>query len=1386
VPSAARLALGAAGAALALDIVAPAPTALLGGALVLLSIAFRGRTRVARGTLAITLGFLAIGLRGLAAPGAPSAQIALPAGDGPWTASVVTVGSPKDGSRPAIIAFEEPLGVTVATTLPWYPAVVPGDRIETTGSIRPPPPDDYGAYLARVGAVGTLRAASLRLLPPANGPGRWLEGLRRGAAEALDRAVPEPEAGLAAGILIGLRDRVDRDLAAAFTTAGASHVVAISGWNIAIVATSLGALVGGLGRRRRTVLTAIAILAYVLFVGPSPSVVRAAAMACLALLARELGRPSRAAAAMGWAVTGLLLVDPAWIDDAGFRLSVLATAGLMAWGTSFAARLAGPSPGRVRRWVAESLGVTLAAQAATLPVILLEFGRLSLVAPLVNLGVVPLVAPAMAAGAVALVGGLVTGSGLPLAIATIGGLPAWVLLGAIVGIVRAGASVPLASVTLAAPWDTIAAVAAALVIVVVARFGGRIARSARARQGGAPRPAAAVPGRSPRRRRSGACGPRGRRLAVVALAGATVALALAISHRPDGATRVTVLDVGQGDAILVEGGRGGRMLVDGGPDPGRLLVALDERLPAWDHRIDILVLTHPHEDHVAGLPLLLGRYRIGRVYEPGMVGSGPGYAAWAAILAHGGPPHGTLSTGDRLSLDDVRFEVLWPDRGRVPIHPADGGTAVNDVSIVLLGEVDGHRFLLTGDIEQAIDPELLARGLPTVDLLKVAHHGSRTASTEAFLAAVRPRIAVVSVGTGNPFGHPAPSTIDHLRSVTRQVYRTDLDGTVEVRFDGEGVRVRASGARTSASTSIHPPVLLGTATGAAAGEARMLLYHRADDGPLAIGGGVVAPLARSPRLARPARRCRRGDRGVARRSGRLPGPRRRPRPADRPAPRGGGRAPPRRRQDPARGRSGTLAAPWRRLGSLAGGARPRGARGGRARPPDHATRRRGRRAMARRGQRRGTAGGVCGSPGRPAPGADGRPLRRLGDPLPQRLVGRDGAHGSRSCRSTRAGGLSSGRLRARGRAAAAVGGPRPRDGARGRRVIVAASVADLAPLAYYWGDDAYGLDAAVEAFRLDPRRFPGGPPDRWRLGLEPGDPTRGLAELTERLATGALFGGGSLVVASGLAALVRGAAAREALLSVLGLVAPGNGLAIVEETDSGRREPPSKPIADSIRAAGGEVRTFQAPREGSLAAWIEARARERRIALGPGAARELATRVGGFVREGDVDRRHQARLAVMELEKLSLRRLDGTVTTDDVRALVAEAIPGTIWGFVDAVATRQRDRSLELMERLLEETPEPVLLAVLHRRLRDLIEVLDRLERGESPGSLVRSMRLAPFRAETLARQVRGWTADALDRALESLLELDAQVKGVGGRGSGGARDRLAFDLWITDRVAPA
>src|SRR4051794_19657364 len=410
-------------------------------------------------------GAIVIAIRVGAGP-QPPATLALPDGAGPWRAVVESISAPRGGQQSATLELDG-VSVRVAATLPRFPAVEPGDAVAVSGRIEKPSDDAYGAYLGRIGVAGTIRSRSLEKLPRPEQA--WdVERVRRGAADALSRAIPEPEAGLAAGILIGLRDRVDRDLAAAFTTAGASHVVAISGWNIAIVAASVAALAGRFDRRRRAVLTAGPIVVYVAFVGPTASVLRAAAMAAVVLLARESGRAGRAAAALAWAAVVILVIDPNLVRDAGFQLSSLATAGLVAWATPLSERIGKLGRGHLPGWFVENLGVSLAAQAATLPIVLGAFGRLSLVSPAVNLLVVPFIAPAMAAGAVALLAGAAVVFGAPAIVATLAGLPAWVLLGWIVGVVRAGAGLPLASVTLDPPFNVAAAGLSAVALIVVA------------------------------------------------------------------------------------------------------------------------------------------------------------------------------------------------------------------------------------------------------------------------------------------------------------------------------------------------------------------------------------------------------------------------------------------------------------------------------------------------------------------------------------------------------------------------------------------------------------------------------------------------------------------------------------------------------------------------------------------------------------------------------------------------------------------------------------------------------------------------------------------------------------------------------------------------------
>ena len=324
-----RLAIGAIAAAVAAGQVAPShlgAAVALALATILLLGEVRPRLR-ARSVLPFAFGAGAIALRLAAVAGGPAGARPPPDGNGPWHLVVEAVGSPRTAQTSDARDGPATAAPSVSRRRSRYPVVVPGDRVVVDGAVRERPDSPYGEYLLRIGAVGTLTSRTLEVETGPDDLGRRLEGLRRGGAEALATVLPEPEAGLAAGILIGLRDRVDRDLAAAFTTAGVSHVVAISGWNIAIVAAAIAAMAGRLGRRRRSVVTILAIVVYVAFAGASASVVRAALMAGVVLLARETGRAGRAAAALGWAATLLLISDPKLIGDAGFQLSSLATAG---------------------------------------------------------------------------------------------------------------------------------------------------------------------------------------------------------------------------------------------------------------------------------------------------------------------------------------------------------------------------------------------------------------------------------------------------------------------------------------------------------------------------------------------------------------------------------------------------------------------------------------------------------------------------------------------------------------------------------------------------------------------------------------------------------------------------------------------------------------------------------------------------------------------------------------------------------------------------------------------------------------------------------------------------------------------------------------------------
>jgi DNA polymerase III delta subunit len=339
-------------------------------------------------------------------------------------------------------------------------------------------------------------------------------------------------------------------------------------------------------------------------------------------------------------------------------------------------------------------------------------------------------------------------------------------------------------------------------------------------------------------------------------------------------------------------------------------------------------------------------------------------------------------------------------------------------------------------------------------------------------------------------------------------------------------------------------------------------------------------------------------------------------------------------------------------------------------------------------------------------------------------------------------------------------------------------------VALLWGDDDLAAARAVDRIAAAHGDAGGVPLERWEIRGETGGAGDIVGQLVERVSTPVMFGGGTLAVVTNVGPLLKSGTHRDALLGAIATLAPGNAIVFVESTTSGTKVPPQKRLADAIAAAGGLIRQFQAPKAGGLSAWIDAEARERGIRLGAGAGKELATRIGGFVQEGDAERRQQTRIASSELDKLALYRPDGTIEVEDIQALVAEAVPGSVWAMTDAVGERRTTRAVQLLDRLLETTPEPVLLNVLHRRVRELLEVADRMAAREPLPAIGKAMKIgSEFRVRNLVAQARTWTIDELRAALDGLVELDAMVKGAPGSSADAAQRRLAFLLWVNDRV---
>jgi competence protein ComEC len=635
--------------------------------------------------------------------------------------------------------------------------------------------------------------------------------VRERAMVGLGEGMPPREAALARGFVLGEDDGLDEATKEDFIRAGLSHLEAVSGENVTLLALLAMPILAAFGiPLRERLIWAIGLIAvYVPLAGSGPSIQRAGVMGAAGLLATLTGRRTSRLYALGLALVVTSAIDPAVAGNVGWQLSFAAVLGILLLAAPIRTWLlprmtpgalasrsvrghsaAAPShPGRRsarsassfqaagpwRRALAEGIAITVSATLATAPLIAFVFEEISLTSLAANVLALPAVAPAMWLGMVS--AALAQIPGIPLA--PLNGLDA--LLLAYIAQVAAWCGRPSWAVLhvhigLATMLGTYAAMVAA---IVLGTHLSRARRLASARSTGA----FVIGSQYEPKGRTHRWRPGRMPLVIGAVAVLATVLLLAVHPLFDGpdapagpppGLRIDVLDVGQGDAILLQPRSAPAVLVDGGP-PGDELVA---KLHAEGvSRLGAAVVTHDQSDHAAGIAEALGRVPISRLVYGRL-----DRRFLAAARADGTRPEG-VAAGTALRSGSLLLEVLWPPPTLLAEDPPD--TDPNALALVIRARWHRFTMLLTADAEAESTP--LDPG--PIDVLKVAHHGSDDAGLGPLLDRIRPRVAVISVGADNPYGHPTPGTLATLAAHRVPTLRTDLDGTIEIDVDRRGFSV---------------------------------------------------------------------------------------------------------------------------------------------------------------------------------------------------------------------------------------------------------------------------------------------------------------------------------------------------------------------------------------------------------------------------------------------------------------------------------------------------------------------------------------------------------------------------------------------------------------------
>jgi competence protein ComEC len=567
-----------------------------------------------------------------------------------------------------------------------------------------------------------------------------LDDVRERAQAALRRGLPPPQAALLLGMVLGQDEALSDQARADFRTAGLSHLVAASGQNVMLLCALVFALsaVLGVGLRARLLLALAVIALYVPLAGGGPSIQRAGVMGAAGVVATLAGRPASRWYALLLAAAVTLVVNPRAVDDAGWQMSFAAVAAIMLLATPLRDAL---RRRRVPAGLAEAIALTLAATIGTAPLIALHFERTSVVSLPANVLAAPAVAPVMWLGMIAAAVGQLS----PVLAVPFTALAAYPL--AFVGWLGAAAA-RLPNASLGVPLGAVAAVSLAAAAAIV----------------------------MPRARRPICAG-----VVIVLVVALVVVRAPRGALAPPAGLRVTFLDIGQGDATLIQERRTS-VLVDTGPPDGAVVARLRH---AGVRRLDLLVVTHAQADHDGGAAAVLRAMPVGMLLDGR---DGVREALGLQMAAEARQRHVRVAVpdaGETLRAGRIELRVLSPAREAPEDH---AGADPNQRAIVAEARVGRFRMLLTADAESDV---LSALDLEPVDVLKVSHHGSADPGLGALLERLHPRLAAIEVGAHNSYGHPVAGTLQTLRAAGAAVYRTDRDGSVRLEEQGDRLMVKA-------------------------------------------------------------------------------------------------------------------------------------------------------------------------------------------------------------------------------------------------------------------------------------------------------------------------------------------------------------------------------------------------------------------------------------------------------------------------------------------------------------------------------------------------------------------------------------------------------------------